>query len=880
MKKILFLALIITALSCSKKDQISNSGFIQDGYDPLAPQELVATKTVDQLPAKTSLPALTWLGMWGNPVGGKLYKMTAQHFIDSVIVPNWSGSGGGTWGSITGTLSSQTDLQTALNLKANLAGPTFTGTVVLPSTTSIGSVSSTEIGHVNGVTSNIQDQIDGIVAGSLPSIPDLSTFINVSGGSAAPTAGHYSVFNVLDFGMVGDSSTDNTAAFRALLAILPDGSSVHIPKGDYVFTDTIVIDKNINIYGDGHSSYSFFTFTGKRDKGATNLYYTSGTKDFLIFKTSVTNNNPIASVHDLSIINTATGGHPSGAGVKMVGNVLGHVFERVTIKKFNTNIKAYSASFLSINDCDIVAPYKYGIDLGNVAEPDCGVYNVFNCRIISGLHNSGDSTIGIIYRGSGEAKITHCDFNAQGVFDRPTQFLYQFYSTFELGQTSIVNITNNFFENYQRTAIYMTNVVALPIYSIKIVGNSISPFNNVGGQAFNAIKMVGPFRDVTIMDNGGHSLFSTPTITDYAFLRVDSVEQLKVYPGSQDGWAVYDSITNSLDNQTVLMTPMIYDNNSSKGLIIDNRSAGASSNANIELKADGNSAFLYQTSDAYGFGLDNSLVVQTPTGDLSVYGAQENLRVNNNGTVFMPDIATGAGDRELRWSTTTGEITYTTIASGGGDISGSIADNQIAFGTAANTIGGSANFTYDGTTLAYSGLGNDMMTLTGTGTAGQGNTFHLKHTNAEAGIAFLMENDRGSFASYGSNLYGGSTSAGTLFGMSWQDRYIIYTGGASNLGMILGNYNSQPIYVGTNNLVRMTVEGDGDIGIGASSPNASAILDVQSTTKGLLLPRMTKAQRDAISSPVAGLSVYQTDNTPGLRVFNGTNWMRYTETAD
>lgn len=64
------------------------------------------------------------------------------------------------------------------------------------------------------------------------------------------------------------------------------------------------------------------------------------------------------------------------------------------------------------------------------------------------------------------------------------------------------------------------------------------------------------------------------------------------------------------------------------------------------------------------------------------------------------------------------------------------------------------------------------------------------------------------------------------------------------------------------------------------TPAASAALEVKSTTKGLLLPRMTKTQRDAISSPVAGLAVYQTDNTPGLRVYNGTNWMRYTETAD
>jgi hypothetical protein len=43
---------------------------------------------------------------------------------------------------------------------------------------------------------------------------------------------------------------------------------------------------------------------------------------------------------------------------------------------------------------------------------------------------------------------------------------------------------------------------------------------------------------------------------------------------------------------------------------------------------------------------------------------------------------------------------------------------------------------------------------------------------------------------------------------------------------------------------------------------------------------MTKAQRDLIAAPVAGMAIYQTDNTPGLRVYNGANWMRFTETAD
>ncbi len=47
-------------------------------------------------------------------------------------VATGGGGGGASWGSITGTLSNQTDLQTALNLKAALAGPTFTGNVTVP----------------------------------------------------------------------------------------------------------------------------------------------------------------------------------------------------------------------------------------------------------------------------------------------------------------------------------------------------------------------------------------------------------------------------------------------------------------------------------------------------------------------------------------------------------------------------------------------------------------------------------------------------------------------------------------------------------------------------------------------------------------------------
>jgi hypothetical protein len=54
--------------------------------------------------------------------------------------------------------------------------------------------------------------------------------------------------------------------------------------------------------------------------------------------------------------------------------------------------------------------------------------------------------------------------------------------------------------------------------------------------------------------------------------------------------------------------------------------------------------------------------------------------------------------------------------------------------------------------------------------------------------------------------------------------------------------------------------------------NASSVLDVKSTLKGFLAPRMLASQRTAISSPAAGLLVYQTDGTSGFYYYNGTIW--------
>ena len=72
------------------------------------------------------------------------------------------------------------------------------------------------------------------------------------------------------------------------------------------------------------------------------------------------------------------------------------------------------------------------------------------------------------------------------------------------------------------------------------------------------------------------------------------------------------------------------------------------------------------------------------------------------------------------------------------------------------------------------------------------------------------------------------------------------------------------------------------VGIGTTSPNESALLDLDSNKSGLLIPRMTTSQRNAIISPAVGLLVYQTDNVEGFYYFYGgdSSWVSLSSDAD
>ena len=72
-------------------------------------------------------------------------------------------------------------------------------------------------------------------------------------------------------------------------------------------------------------------------------------------------------------------------------------------------------------------------------------------------------------------------------------------------------------------------------------------------------------------------------------------------------------------------------------------------------------------------------------------------------------------------------------------------------------------------------------------------------------------------------------------------------------------------------VITRTIGFSQSVGIGTSAPDASALLELKTSTKGFLPPRMLASEKMMIPSPKPGLIIYQTDGVKGLYVYDGTS---------
>jgi hypothetical protein len=210
-----------------------------------------------------------------------------------------------------------TAAQEALDLKAPLASPTFTGTVALPSTTSIGDVSATELGYLDGVTSAIQTQITAKAPLASPALTGTPTAPTAAAGTnttqvattqfvgtavsalvaAAPAA--LDTLNELATALGNDASfsttVTNSIALKAPLASPTFTGTVILPAGTVtsgMILDGTIVDADINasaaiaqskISGLSTSlglkaNLADPTFTGTVTVGAAGVAFTDGTQ--------------------------------------------------------------------------------------------------------------------------------------------------------------------------------------------------------------------------------------------------------------------------------------------------------------------------------------------------------------------------------------------------------------------------------------------------------------------------------------------------------------------------------------------------------------------------------------------------------------------------
>jgi len=105
---------------------------------------------------------------------------------------------------------------------------------------------------------------------------------------------------------------------------------------------------------------------------------------------------------------------------------------------------------------------------------------------------------------------------------------------------------------------------------------------------------------------------------------------------------------------------------------------------------------------------------------------------------------------------------------------------------------------------------------------------------------------------------------------------IVFTGSTGTSGDYLplsgGTVTGGTIF--QSGLTANTFYSSGQVGIGTASPNAKAIIEIASTTQGVLFPRMTKVERDAITSPPIGLILFVTDDNEGLYIYKTSGWVQ------
>jgi hypothetical protein len=287
----------------------------------------------------------------------------------------------------------------------------------------------------------------------------------------------------------------------------------------------------------------------------------------------------------------------------------------------------------------------------------------------------------------------------------------------------------------------------------------------------------------------------------------------------------------------------IYVNNvgSANNFLISRRSNGES-----WLYNSGADPLVFSTSGTERMRVDSSGNVGIGTTSPSGAGGTKNLLVESNGITIIKANTSSTTTGTARFDYGTGTANSYLI-SALNDNSGS-PYYQLAGGSAVLT-----SYT-DITTHIWrnTGGGTEYMRIASSGNVG------IATSSPSAKLQIIGSTTISSQANVAAVIGSGVTSE-------------LLLGSTNGNTPFVASQGAYPLTFFTNAAERMRIDSSGNVGIGTSSPSASAILDAQSTTKGVRFPNMTPTQKNAVSSPAAGLVVFDT-TLAKLCVYSGSAW--------
>jgi hypothetical protein len=257
------------------------------------------------------------------------------------------------------------------------------------------------------------------------------------------------------------------------------------------------------------------------------------------------------------------------------------------------------------------------------------------------------------------------------------------------------------------------------------------------------------------------------------------------------------------------------------------------------------------------------------------------LSSQNPAAVFTATGGTIANSGGFRYHTFTTSGTFT-VSSGSANVEVILIAGGGSGGGRHAGGGGAGGLLYQANVAVNSSTSNYTITIGAGGAA---------TATISSGFTSPAGNVGGNTTGFGFTSFGGGGGAGrgttgqnggSGGGGCTNDANQTIAGGTGQF--VVGSYNIERtdsndvvvIGAGTSSGSRsnIAVFNTGGVAIGGGVLNASAILDVASTSKGVIFPRMTQAQRSAIVSPATGLIVYCTDAPEGLFIKKSGTWVQ------